>query len=319
MRYWQILRDWILIVAILAGIAGYFAAAALSLSDTAKSLVLNGVSVAQPLLIFAMLFLTFVRIDIHEIRPCGWNGWLLLFQAGLFTAVGAVLIALPHSGLRVVLEGVMICVICPTATAAAVVTRKLGGSMAHVTTYTIIINLAAAILIPALVPLVHPQPGLSMLNASLLILGKVFPLLLLPLVLGMLTARLLPAVKVWLERFPDLAFYIWAVSLALAIAVTTRSIVHTQVGLDVQLWLVGVSAATCALQFYVGRRIGRRYGDAVTAGQALGQKNTVFAIWVGYTFFSPVTAIVGGFYSIFHNLVNSRQLYLHKSDITAKG
>lgn len=62
-------------------------------------------------------------------------------------------------------------------------------------------------------------------------------------------------------------------------------------------------------QFYFGRRIGRRYGDTITAGQSLGQKNTVLAIWMGYTFFTPVTAIAGGFYSIWHNLVNSYQLY----------
>ena len=47
----------------------------------------------------------------------------------------------------------------------------------------------------------------------------------------------------------------------------------------------------------------------VTAGQSLGQKNTVFAIWMGYTFMTPETAIVGGLYSIWHNIYNSWQLY----------
>ena len=45
------------------------------------------------------------------------------------------------------------------------------------------------------------------------------------------------------------------------------------------------------------------------AGQSLGQKNTVFAIWMGYTFMTPETAIVGGLYSIWHNIYNSWQLY----------
>ena len=44
-------------------------------------------------------------------------------------------------------------------------------------------------------------------------------------------------------------------------------------------------------------------------GQALGQKNTVFAIWFAYTFMTPVTAIAGGFYSVWHNIVNTWQLY----------
>ncbi len=92
-------------------------------------------------------------------------------------------------------------------------------------------------------------------------------------------------------------------------AVTTRSIVHSTVGLATQGGLVLVSLVCCALQFWAGRRIGRRYNDAITAGQALGQKNTVFIIWLGYTFFTPVTAVIGGFYSIWHNIVNTRQLY----------
>jgi BASS family bile acid:Na+ symporter len=40
----------------------------------------------------------------------------------------------------------------------------------------------------------------------------------------------------------------------------------------------------------------------------MGQKNTVFAIWLGYTFMTPETAIVGGLYSIWHNIYNSWQL-----------
>ena len=54
-----------------------------------------------------------------------------------------------------------------------------------------------------------------------------------------------------------------------------------------------------------------RASREVTAGQSLGQKNTVFAIWMGYTFMTPETAIVGGLYSIWHNIYNSWQLYRH--------
>ena len=46
----------------------------------------------------------------------------------------------------------------------------------------------------------------------------------------------------------------------------------------------------------------------VTAGQSLGQKNTIFAIWLAYTFMTPETAIIGGLYSIWHNIYNSSQL-----------
>ncbi len=76
-------------------------------------------------------------------------------------------------------------------------------------------------------------------------------------------------------------------ALALATAVTTRSIVHTDVDVATQLWLVAVSLICCAMQFWIGRKIGLRYNDMITAGQSFGQKNTVLAIWMGYTFSLP--------------------------------
>ena len=47
--------------------------------------------------------------------------------------------------------------------------------------------------------------------------------------------------------------------------------------------------AGCDARVLRGRQVRK-----VTAGQALGQKNTVFAIWMAYTFMTPETAIIGG-------------------------
>lgn len=312
MKVFSFLKDWALIISILSGIAAYLIYAQLPVPDYIRPMVWEAVSVAQPAMIFAMLFLTFCKINLRSMRLCRWHLWLLLIQGGAFSVIGLILIFMPHSGARVVLEGAMICLICPTATAAPVITRKLGGDITHITTYTILINLTASLLIPALLPFVHPQPGMSTLNASLLILGKVFPLLLLPLVSAVLLRQLWPKLHHIISGWVEASFYIWMVSLALALAVSTRSICHSTVSISTEAWLVAVSLACCVAQFYFGRRIGAIYGDKVTAGQALGQKNTVLAIWMGYTFFTPVTSIVGGFYSIWHNVINSYQLYIHK-------
>lgn len=192
--------------------------------------------------------------------------------------------------------------------------QKLGGDVNDITTYTILINILVAILIPALVPLVHPNPSLNFINASMLILGKVFPLLLMPLITALLIKYLFKPLNRRLVKMQELSFYLWAVALSLAIAVTTRSIVHSTVSISTQLWLVVISIICCLSQFYLGRKIGAAYNEKITAGQSLGQKNTVLAIWVGYTFFSPVTSIAGGFYSIWHNLINTYQLYRHKKE-----
>lgn len=295
-----------------SGIAAYFIYANLPFLDSTHRFMIDFVGVLQPILIFVMLLLTFCKIDFSDLRFYKWHWWLLIVQCGVFSALACVLIVLPHSNLRVVLEGVMICMICPTATAGAVVTRKLGGDVAAITTYTILINCATAVLIPLLVPFVHPHAGGSVLTSGLLILGKVFPLLLFPLLAAFAMRKFFPKIRSKLAGWQEVSFYLWAVALALALAMTTRSIVHSTVSLSTQLWLVVVSLVCCVAQFAIGRYIGHRHGYKITAGQSLGQKNTVLAIWMGYTFFSPITAVVGGFYSIWHNLINSWQLYQHK-------
>ena len=87
------------------------------------------------------------------------------------------------------------------------------------------------------------------------------------------------------------------------------SIVHNPASFLTEAGIAAVSLACCILQFQAGKSIGRKYNAATTAGQALGQKNTVLAIWIGYTFMTPVTSVAGGFYCIWHNAYNSWQLY----------
>ena len=242
-------------------------------------------------------------------RPHRWMGWLLLFQALLFVGLALLLVFFPDLPLRYGIESAMLCIICPTATACAVVTGKLGGNMAGVVTYTVLINLLVAVLVPLMVPLIHPMEGLSFGEAFTKILAKVFPLLILPALLAWLVRYLLPGLHAWLLKYTDLSFYIWSVSLTLAILMSTRAIVQNGAGPGV-LWEIGIaSLLTCILQFWLGRFIGRRYGCPISAGQALGQKNTVFGIWMGYTFMTPVISVAGGFYSIWHNVYNTWQMY----------
>lgn len=292
---------------------------------------LNGlVNGLQPCLIFAMLFLTFCRIEPKDLKPHRWHWWLLLIQGGVFVLLGLLALALMRNFPErsqdwiVLIESAMLCFICPTATAAAVLTRKLGGDVAGITTYTILINIVTAVLVPLIVPLIHPVDGLSFWNAFSKIMAKVFPLLMMPCLAAWLVRYIFPRLHRWLLRFPDLAFYLWSFALALAITVTTKSIITSTMTVAILLTVAAISLVCCVLQFALGRYVGDSYrpripnpsGEkrgrklrATTAGQALGQKNTVFAIWMGYTFMTPETSIVGGLYCIWHNLYNSWQLY----------
>lgn len=309
MKIIRFIKNWTLPLAMLSGVAGYFIYVNIPFLAPTHAWVNRAVDFIQPTLIFMMLFLSFCKVSLHDLRPCRWHLWLLLIQGGIFTLIGGLMILFRDLPGKIVLEGAMICLICPTATAGAVITQKLGGNAAHLTTYTILINLIAAILIPLIVPLVHPHPGLTFSNSFALILGKVFPLLLCPFIAAILIRYLLPKFHEILVRYHELAFYLWAVALALAIAVTVKSIVHSDVAIIYQFGLAVISLISCVFQFYIGKKIGKTYDDEISSGQSLGQKNTVFAIWMGYTFFTPVTAIAGGFYSVWHNVFNSWQLY----------
>ena len=328
----RVRKEWMLPIAMVTGASSYMIYHVMPEPVDHAGPFLSGlVEVMQPLLIFSMLFLTFCRIEPKDLRPHRWHWWLLLIQGGLFVILGAVAWGLmrflpdsSHNGV-ILLESAMLCLICPTATAAAVVTRKLGGDVPGLTTYIVLINLLTALLVPLVVPVIHPQSGTGFWEAFSMILAKVFPLLITPCLCAWLVRYLAPGFHRKLMQYPDLAFYIWAVALALAIAVTTKSIVHSTLSAGLLLLMSLVSLICCAFQFGMGRYVGSRYRPhlrssaqaeeqgreirKVTAGQSLGQKNTVFAIWMGYTFMTPETAIVGGLYSIWHNIYNSWQLY----------
>lgn len=364
----QTIKDWMLPIAMVTGASVYLIYHALPEPVHKAGPFLNeAVGIIQPLLIFAMLFLTFCRIEPKDLKPHRWHWWLLLIQGGFFTVLGLAAVMamrlLPEGSHDwiVLLESGMLCLICPTATAAAVVTRKLGGDVPGITTYIVLINIVAAILVPLIVPLIQPMAGLTFWEAFSMILAKVLPLLMLPCFSAWLVRYLMPKVHRKLLEWQDLPFNLWVVALVLAIAVTTKAIVKSEMSWTLLGAMSLVSLLCCVFQFWAGRYVGscykpRRHHPAgkrasdvryahpttslrlwsprsraaggtvlipssqqaeergrevrkVTAGQSLGQKNTVFAIWLGYTFMTPETAIVGGLYSIWHNLYNSWQLY----------
>lgn len=304
------LKNWTLPIAMLVGALSYFIIANCPPLNPAKPYLHVTISYLVPSLIFMQLLLTFCKVEPRDLLPTPWHGWLLLFQVVAASALAALLIGIHMDNLyKEVFEGGMVCFICPTATAASVITGKLGGSASSLTTYTLLSNLLAAIAIPLLFPLVEPHADLTFLSAFLKILSKVFPLLLFPFFLAMLFRYYLPAVRRFLLGFHDLAFYLWAVSLTIVTGQTVRSLVTSNAPLYVEILIALVGSIACAVQFYLGKRIGTRYDDRISAGQALGQKNTVLAIWMANTYLDPVSSVGPGSYVLWQNAFNSWQLW----------
>lgn len=306
----RFLKNWTLPVAMLAGALGYFIFANFTFLEPTKPFMKTLVAYLTPFLIFAQLLLTFCKVEPHDLMPREWHGWLLLFQLFASSVLASVLIFFQMgAAYREVFEGAMVCLICPTATAAAVITGKLGGSASSLTSYTLLSNILAAIAVPLIFPLVEPHADITFVTAFLKILGKVFPLLLFPFILACILRQYFPRIHRFLLGFPDLAFYLWGVALAIVMAQTVKSLMTSDASIGVEVSLALAGFITCVIQFYLGKRIGGKYYDRISAGQALGQKNTVLAIWMAYTYLDPLSSVAPGSYVLWQNIINSYQLW----------
>ncbi|VFB14352.1 sodium-dependent transporter [Bacteroides heparinolyticus] len=306
----RFIKNWTLPLAMLAGTLGYFFLAKVSFGGLAKSYIDSFVTILMPILIFFQLLLTFCKIEMYELKPKSWHGWLLLFQIVSCLLIVVLLVYLPMGETyREVFEGTMVCLICPTATAAAVITGKLGGSAASLTTYTLFSNLLAALVVPLVFPMVEPHADITFWAASQKILSRVFPLLLLPFFLACFLRVYVPKIHHLLSNTRDAAFYLWAVALAIVSGQTVRSLANSDASTSVEIMIAFAGLLTCCVQFYLGKKMGGYYGERISGGQALGQKNTVLAIWMAYTYLNPLSSVGPGSYVLWQNMINSWQLW----------
>lgn len=287
----QFLKDWTLPIAMLVGVILY-------------PLIIS-LSFLTPYLIFVMLLLTFCKVSPKELRIKPLHLWLLAIQ--IFGAMAVYLLLFQWN--KIVAEGVMVCIICPTATAAAVITHKLGGSAASLTTYTLLANIGAAIAVPVLFPLIESHADLSFWDSFLIILSKVFPLLICPFITAWFLAKFLPKVHQKLLQYHELAFYLWGVSLAIVTAQTFYSLFNDPADGLTEIWIAVGALIACCLQFFLGKTLGSVYNDRISGGQALGQKNTILAIWMAHTYLNPLSSIGPGSYVLWQNIINSWQLW----------
>ena len=82
--------------------------------------------------------------------------------------------------------------------------------------------------------------------------------------------------------------------------------------------LLGLPLVVAVVLFSLGNSLGRPYGENISGGQALGQKNTVVAIWLTVTFLNPLAAVGPGAYVIWQNMINSWQLWYKEKYGTVK-
>ena len=319
-RIIEFIKDWMLPIAIVAGITICLVLHLISpFAEFAEPAFSKFAKDVQPVMVAIMLFLQFNKVSPKDLRFKKWHFLVLSFQMGAFVALSLLAMTLPAGEIRILVECAMLCFICPTAAAAGVITDKLGGSLSDTVTYVVIINIMAALVIPLIIPMVHPVEGVSFLTRFASICAKVFPLLVFPLLLAWLVRYTMKKLHEKLVGIAGWAFYIWGFTLCLSIYLATKALLGSGISIWAAIMICVVSLLCTLIQFVLGRRIGRRTcvdeseaikkSDSITAGQAFGQKNNGFLIWLGYTWMTPVTSVAGGLYSIWQNLVNSWELY----------
>lgn len=263
-------------------------------------------AVAIPYFIFTMLLLTFAKLSPRDVRPHRLHVWLLLIQLLGGAVVYAALFWI-HPAIG---EGAFACVFAPTAMAAAVITGMLGGSVAFLTTYVFLSSIATALTAPFFFSFIGVQVDMPFMESFLTVCGKVMPLLVLPLVMAWFFRFCIPPMHRMVLKIGSVTFYLWAVALTSITGRTVKYIVSQE---NPEIWvevaMAGIGLVICLAQFKGGKYLGSLYGERIAAGQAMGQKNTILAIWLSQLYLNPIASIAPASYVLWQNIVNSYQLY----------
>lgn len=322
----RFLKDWTLPVSMGTGALLYLVFAYVPQLNEAALFFDPVMEAILPLFMFLVLFVTFCKVDFHKMRPVWWHLWVGIFNLLFVGIVMAMILMLPdaaansklftinsslftsHSSL-ILLEALLMCIISPCATAAAVVTQKLGGSLEQTTTFTFLSNFITVLMVPVCFPMIEKGSDITFMSAFWKILYQVVVLLVVPMLLAYVVKHTMPGLHQKIVSIKDLSFYLWGCSLMIVTGTTVKNILHAEASVLFLAVIALLGLVLCVIQFAVGRFIGHFFGRAQEAGQALGQKNTAFAIWLGITYLNPLSSVGPGCYILWQNIINSFEIW----------
>ncbi|HXK75877.1 MAG TPA: transporter [Bacteroidaceae bacterium] len=301
----KFIRQWRLPIAMVIGLLG-----------ARWTLHLGGL---MPPLIFMMLLFTFSNIEIKDLRIQKIHWVMLLCQAILPIIVFFVLSPIN----KTLALATMICTIAPAATSSAVVTHKLGGSAAILSSFTLVSNILTAIAVSVLFPLLQDQKEVvSFWLPFQKIAQNLFLLLILPFLTSLVLRSTLKPVHSYLARNAKMSFYLWMIALAIVSGRTYYAMIHSSIAPTLLIQILIAALLVCLGQFGLGKTLGKYIGRhhidqnrfIINGGQMIGQKNTILAIWMAQTFLDhphgmgAIIAFGAGSYVLWQNIVNGIQL-----------
>ncbi len=301
------LRPYTLLIAITSGLMVFVFTRLFPVLEEAKPIADLFLKLL-PLFIFTMLFLAFSKLDVKQMKPKRWHYLLLLLQASVTTAIALFLYYNKDCSYAIILKGAIVCIITPTACAAAVLTGKLGGNESSVTSYILLRHVLAAFLVPCLFPLISDKGEHSFVDELLHILSQTAPLIGFPLLSALFIKYFLKKLNAYIVSISSLSFYLWAITV---FAISAQTFFNIAASTE-SSYAISLMAATglfcCIAQFAIGKAAGHVQGQRISAGQGLGQKNMLFGTWTALAYLSDTVAIIPGTYILWQNLVNAWQM-----------
>ncbi len=214
-----------------------------------------------------MLLLTFCKVSPHDLKPKPLHAWLLLIQ--IAGALAAYLLLYRFN--KIVAERGHGLHYLPYGYCCGSDYFQIGRECGESDYLHIAGEYWSSYCRPYFFfPLVEVHPDVSFWGAFFVILSKVFPLLICPFLAAWLLGKCLPKVHQKLLGYHELAFYLWAVSLAIVTAQTLYSLLNDPADGFTEIMIAVGALVACCLQFFLGKTIGSVYNDRISGGQALG-------------------------------------------------
>ena len=257
-----------------------------------------------------MLFLIFMQVKVQGLRPRKTH-WSIL-AANIAVGIAAWLLA-SLTGSRDLAHAAFFTGITPTASAAPVIMRFLGGDVEFVVTSFLTTNIGVSLSLTGLIPLVT---GNFTLKFLLNVAWNLFFLIGIPMTAAFIVRKVYPKAKEFVPKLANFSFMLWIAMLFLTASSASEYIRSSSVSPLILLEIAGLSALICTVNFTLGYFLaGKSFGHE--SSQSLGQKNTMFTLSLAMTFSGPLAALGPTFYVLWHNLWNGAQLFLHDRRKTA--
>ena len=318
----RFLKNWTLPVSMTTGALLYLCFASIPSLDDFSAKADKVITAVFPFVMMTILFATFCKVDYKRLKVSRWH--LSLMTCHLLLIVFFILLShlpLLSSDSIIIHQALMVCIVAPCAAAAPVVTGKIGGSIESMTSYTLLSNIVSACIIPIVFTIIPNEPEMVNGQASVIpstqsilqsLLRSTALILLLPMAMAWLVKHYTPHFHRAVTSVRDLPFYLWAISLSIVSGLTMKHILHAKASLSLLIILAAGSLFVCLLQFYLGRKLGKRHNAEIESGQGFGQKNTAFAIWLAITHLTPVSSVAPGCYILWQNIINSIEISAHR-------